>query len=72
MSDKIAGSGSGAQLLMRGGQDGEEAAPRRRGRPRQSAGAPPPLQELPPDVIAQRQAANPRDHPEQGGNIEYP
>ncbi|KAL4450117.1 hypothetical protein ABPG77_010786 [Micractinium sp. CCAP 211/92] len=83
VSDKIAGSAGGSQRLMRGGQSGEEGAPRRRGRPQQGAGAPPPLQEqgagappplqeLPPDVLAQRQAANPRDHPEQGGNIEYP
>lgn len=45
---------------------------RPRGRPPKSAAGPPPLQELPADFIAQRQAANPRDSPEQGGNVEYP
>ncbi|KAL4452436.1 hypothetical protein ABPG75_008098 [Micractinium tetrahymenae] len=76
VSDKIVGGGGGSQLLMRGGRGGEEAAgggaQRGRGQAPKGAASPPPLQQLPPDVIAQRQAANPRDHPEQGGNIEYP
>jgi hypothetical protein len=53
----------GSRMVMRGGR----GAGRSGGR-----GSPPPLQRLPPDAIRRRQRANPRDSPEQGGNVEYP
>lgn len=48
------------------------AKPRGRGRPRKVQPSGPPSTQLPADFIAQRQAANPRDAPELGGNVEYP
>jgi hypothetical protein len=48
------------------------AKPRARGRPRKVQPSGPPSTQLPADFIAQRQAANPRDAPELGGNVEYP
>ena len=49
-----------------------EAPKKRRGRPpKAEAGGPPPLKELPPGFMEQRRAANPRDHPEEGGDVEY-
>lgn len=80
MADKVGGK-AGGRLPMRGGGAAAAAgaaagaAPARRGRPPKAAqaqGTPPPLQELPADFIARRQAANPRDNPEAGGNVEYP
>lgn len=75
IADKIGGRAAGRMLMRGGGTEaagtgGGVAVPKRRGRPPKAT--PPPLQELPPDFIAQRQAANPRDNPEGGGNVEYP
>ncbi|KAH7622044.1 hypothetical protein Ndes2526B_g02868 [Nannochloris sp. 'desiccata'] len=57
----------GSRMVMRGGRGGGQGGRRGPGQ-----GSPPPLQRLPPDAIRRRQRANPRDSPEQGGNVEYP
>lgn len=62
----------GAEKIVASGDSG--AAPKkRRGRPpKAAASSAADLQELPPGFLDQRRASNPRDHPEQGGNVEYP
>lgn len=61
---------SGAEPTSSSGSG--EAPKKRRGRPpKAAAGGPPPLKELPPGFMEQRRAANPRDHPEDGGDVEY-
>ncbi|KAI7836750.1 hypothetical protein COHA_009388 [Chlorella ohadii] len=64
----------GAEKIEPSGGGSGAAPKKRRGRPPKaaSAAAGGELQELPPGFLDQRRSANPRDHPEQGGNVEYP
>lgn len=61
VSDKIAGR---SRMTMRSGS----SSPARR----RSQGTPPPLQRLPPDMMRQRRASNPRDSPDANDNVEFP
>ena len=66
VGDRIAARGGG-RFNVRG-----TMIPRGSGAGRRNLGSPPPLQQLPPDAIQRRKAANPRDAPGGGGNVEYP
>ena len=71
-----AGSGAEDGSARARGASGERGAGRARAQ-RPPAGAarragPPPTARLPPGAMQRRQAANPRDAPEGGGNVEYP
>ena len=63
----------GAEKIEPSGSSSGAAPKKRRGRPpKAAASGAADLKELPPGFLDQRRAANPRDHPEEGGNVEYP